>query len=160
MKIQTTLTINGETHELQIEPDRTLLDVLRADLGLTGTKTSCLEGRCGACTVFLDGLAANACLVLAAAARTRRITTIEGLARDGALHPIQQAFIDHGAVQCGYCTPGMIMSAKAMLDEGPAPTELEIRQALAGNLCRCTGYQKIVEAVMAAARLMAGGAAA
>jgi aerobic carbon-monoxide dehydrogenase small subunit len=159
-KIGVTLTVNGEPHELLIEPDRALLDVLRTDLDLRGTKTSCLEGRCGACTVLLDGIPANSCLVLAAAACGRPVTTIEGLARDGVPHPVQQAFVDHGAVQCGYCTPGMILSATALLDERPAPTESEIREALAGNLCRCTGYQKIVEAVMAAARVMVGGGAA
>ncbi len=156
-KIEMTFTVNGETHELAVEADRTLLDVLRGDLGLQGTKTSCLEGRCGACTVLVDGDAVNACLVLATGARGRAITTIEGLARDGVLHPVQQAFVDHGAIQCGYCTPGMIMSAKALLDEIPAPTEEEVRTALAGNLCRCTGYQKIVDAVLAAARVVARG---
>jgi carbon-monoxide dehydrogenase small subunit len=158
MKTPVTLTVNGETWELLIEPDRTLLDVLRTDLGLTGTKTNCLEAECGVCTVIVDGLAVNSCTMLAVTAREREITTIEGLSRDGALHPLQQAFIDHGAVQCGYCIPGMIMSAKAFLDEHPTPMEAEIREALAGNLCRCTGYVKIVEAVRAAAELMARAA--
>lgn len=155
-KIAVTLTVNGALHEVLVEPDRTLLDVLRTDLGLRGTKTSCREGRCGACTVLLDGIAANACLVLAASTDGRPITTIEGLARDGVLHPLQQAFVDHGAIQCGYCTPGMIMSAKALLDERPAPTVTEVREALAGNFCRCTGYTKIIEAVAAAAHMMTG----
>ncbi len=145
------LRINGDAHELLVEPDRTLLDVLRDDLGLTGTKTNFLEAECGVCTVIVDGLAVNSCTMLALAAQDREITTIEGLARDGRLHPLQQAFIDHGAVQCGYCIPGMLLSAKAFLDENPAPTEPEVREALAGNLCRCTGYQKIVDAVMSAA---------
>jgi aerobic carbon-monoxide dehydrogenase small subunit len=148
--------VNGELHEVFAEPDRTLLEVLRADLGLTGTKTNCLEAECGVCTVLVDGLAVNACLYLAAAAQGRAITTIEGLGRGGALHPLQQAFIDHGAVQCGYCIPGTILAAKAYLDEHPAPTEDEVRLALAGNLCRCTGYQKIVEAVLGAAQEMRG----
>lgn len=150
-----TLDVNGDACEVFVEPDRTLLDVLRADLGLTGTKTNCLEAECGACTVLVDGLAVNACLYLAVAARGRAITTIEGLARGGAMHPLQQAFIDSGAVQCGYCIPGTILAAKAYLDENPAPTEAEVREALAGNLCRCTGYQKIVEAVLAAAPRLA-----
>jgi carbon-monoxide dehydrogenase small subunit len=145
------LQVNGELHEVFVEPDRTLLDVLRTDLGLTGTKTNCLEGECGVCTVLVDGLAVNACLYLAVAARGRAITTIEGLGRGAALHPLQQAFIASGAVQCGYCIPGIILAAKAYLDQNPAPTEAGAREALAGNLCRCTGYQKIVEAVLSAA---------
>jgi carbon-monoxide dehydrogenase small subunit len=152
-----TLEVNGDACEVLVEPDRTLLDVLRSDLGLTGTKTNCLEAECGVCTVLVDGLAVNACLYLAVAARGRAITTIEGLARDGTLHPLQQAFVDHGAVQCGYCIPGVILAARAYLDENPAPTEAEVREALAGNLCRCTGYQKIVDAVLDAARVMARG---
>jgi carbon-monoxide dehydrogenase small subunit len=147
-----TLSVNGEHHQVLAEPHRTLLDVLRRDLGLTGTKENCLEAECGVCTVLLDGLAVNACIVLAVQCRGRSIVTIEGLSAPGATHPLQQAFIDAGAVQCGYCIPGMILSAKAYLDEYPAPTEREIRDALAGNLCRCTGYQKIVEAVVSAAR--------
>ena len=159
-KLPLALSVNGEAYEVLIEPDRTLLDVLRTELGLTGTKTNCLEAECGVCTVLLDGVAVNACLLLAAVARGRSVTTIEGLARGGTLHPLQQAFIDHGAVQCGYCIPGMIMSAAAFLAENPAPTADEIREALAGNLCRCTGYGKIVDAVAAAARLMAAPGAA
>ena len=149
-----TLTVNGEIHQVLAEPHRTLLDVLRADLGLTGTKENCLEAECGVCTVLLDGLAVNACILLAVQCRGRSIVTIEGLAAPGEMHPIQQAFIDQGAVQCGYCIPGMILSAKAYLEENPEPTEAEIREALAGNLCRCTGYQKIADAVMSAARAM------
>jgi carbon-monoxide dehydrogenase small subunit len=159
-RIPITLTINGELHEALIEPDRTLLDVLRTDLGLTGTKTNCLDAECGVCTVLVDGLAVNACLYLAVVAQGRAITTIEGLASTGALHPLQEAFVAHGAVQCGYCIPGMILSAKAYLDDHPRPTEAQVREALAGNLCRCTGYQKIVDAVLAAASRMAPGAVA
>jgi carbon-monoxide dehydrogenase small subunit len=154
-KIALELEINGERHETLVEPHRMLLDVLRDDLGLTGTKTNCLAAECGVCTVLLDGAAVNACLVLATTARGRAITTIEGLVRDGQLHPLQQAFIDHGAVQCGYCIPGMILAAAAFLAERPAPTAGEIREALSGNLCRCTGYGKIVDAVADAARRMA-----
>jgi carbon-monoxide dehydrogenase small subunit len=151
-KLALTLTINGERHEVLTEPHRTLLDVLRVDLGLTGTKENCLEAECGVCTVLLDRRAVNSCIVLAAQCQGREVVTIEGLARDGALDPLQQAFIDHGAVQCGYCIPGMILSAKAFLEERPGSTEAEVREALAGNLCRCTGYQKIADAVLAAAR--------
>lgn len=151
-KLALTLTINGERHEVLTEPHRTLLDVLRVDLGLTGTKENCLEAECGVCTVLLDRRAVNSCIVLAAQCQGREVVTIEGLARDGVLDPLQQAFIDHGAVQCGYCIPGMILSAKAFLEECPDSTEAEVREALAGNLCRCTGYQKIADAVLAAAR--------
>ena len=154
-RIALSLEVNGERHDVLTEPHRTLLDVLRDDLGMTGTKTNCLAAECGVCTVLVDGAAVNACLVLVATVRGRAITTIEGLARDGALHPLQQAFIDHGAVQCGYCIPGMIMSAAAYLREHPAPTTEQIREALSGNLCRCTGYGKIVDAVADAARRMA-----
>ena len=154
MSLALTLTVNGETHQVLTEPHRTLLDVLRTDLGLTGTKENCLEAECGVCTVLLDGLAVNACIVLAVQCRGRSIVTIEGLAVPGETHPIQQAFIDQGAVQCGYCIPGMILSAKAYLEENPEPSEAEVREALAGNLCRCTGYQKIADAVMSAARAM------
>ena len=146
-----TLTINGERHEVQVEPHWTLLHVLRVQLGLTGTKENCIEAECGVCTVLLDGRAVNACILLAAQCQGRDVFTIEGLGRDGQLHPLQQAFIDHGAVQCGYCIPGMILSAKAYLDEHSAPTEAEVREALAGNLCRCTGYVKIVDSVAHAA---------
>ncbi len=153
--IAVTLTVNGEPYDLSVEPDRSLLDALRIDLGLTGTKTNCLDAECGVCTVLIDGRAVNACLVLAAVAEGHAVTTIEGLANDGVLHPLQKAFIERGAVQCGYCIPGMILTAKAYLDEHPLPGEAEVREALAGNLCRCTGYQKIVDAVLDAAREMA-----
>jgi aerobic carbon-monoxide dehydrogenase small subunit len=151
-KLALTLRINGERHEVLTEPHRTLLDVLRVDLGLTGTKENCLEAECGVCTVLLDGRAVNSCILLAAQCRDHEVVTIEGLARDGALHRLQQTFIEHGAVQCGYCIPGMILSAKALLDERPGATLAEVREGLAGNLCRCTGYQKIADAVVAAAR--------
>jgi carbon-monoxide dehydrogenase small subunit len=153
-RVALTLLVNGDAHEVFLEPDRTLLDVLRDDLGLTGTKANCLEAECGVCTVLVDGLAVNACLYLAAAAQGRAITTIEGLARNGTLHPLQEAFLAAGAVQCGYCIPGVILAARAYLGENPSPDEAEVREALAGNLCRCTGYQKIVDAVLDAARLM------
>jgi carbon-monoxide dehydrogenase small subunit len=151
-RISLRLAINGESHDVLVDPARTLLDVLRVDLGLTGTKENCLDAECGVCTVLLDGLAVNACILLAAQCRDRAVVTSEGLAAGGELHPLQRAFVDHGAVQCGYCIPGMILAAKACLDENPAPSEAEIRQALAGNLCRCTGYQKIADAVLGAAR--------
>ena len=154
-RLALSLRINGETHEVLTEPHRTLLDVLRDDLGLTGTKENCLEAECGVCTVLLDGRAVNACILLAAQCQGREIVTIEGLARDGELHALQRAFVERGAVQCGYCIPGMILSAKAYLDEWPEADEAGIREALAGNLCRCTGYQKIIEAVTAAARELA-----
>jgi aerobic-type carbon monoxide dehydrogenase small subunit (CoxS/CutS family) len=156
-KIALTLNINGEHYEVLTEPHRTLLEVLRRDLGLPGTKENCLEAECGVCTVLLDGLAVNACILLAAQCQGRRIVTIEGLAGPNGLHPLQRAFIEHGAVQCGYCIPGMILAAKAYLDQNPEPTEAEVREALAGNLCRCTGYQKIVDAVLAAADELRGG---
>ena len=146
-----TLTINGERHDVRAETHASLLDVLRGDLGLTGTKENCLEAECGVCTVLVDGAAVNSCILLAAQCEGREIVTIEGLSRDGELHPLQRAFIDGGAVQCGYCIPAMILSAKAFLDECPAPTEAQVREALAGTLCRCTGYQKIADAVLAAA---------
>jgi aerobic carbon-monoxide dehydrogenase small subunit len=150
-----TLSINGERHDVTVQPSRTLLEVLRTDLGLTGTKENCLDAECGVCTVLLDGQAVNACIVLAVRCRDRAIVTIEGLAAGGELHPLQRAFIDAGAVQCGYCIPGMILAAKAYLDaDGAAAGEDEVREALAGNLCRCTGYQKITDAVLAAARTM------
>ena len=145
------LSINGHTHDVSVEASRTLLDVLRTDLGLTGTKENCLDAECGVCTVLLDGVAVNACILLAVRCRGHAIVTIEGLAAGDELDPLQRAFIDHGAVQCGYCIPGMILTARAYLDEHPTPNEAEVRAALAGNLCRCTGYQKIVEAVLSAA---------
>ena len=150
MKDVLKLKVNGEWRELLAEPSRTLLQVLREDLSLTGAKEVCLLGSCGACTVLVEGKPVLSCLTLAASCRGKEITTIEGLMEEGELHPLQQAFIDKGAVQCGYCTPGMIMTGKALLDETPNPTEEEAREAIAGNLCRCTGYQQIVEAIVAA----------
>jgi len=150
------LTVNNRPYRLIVLPHRTLLEVIREDLGLTGTKEGCGLGECGACTVLMDGKAVNSCLVLAAEADGKKITTIEGLAQGDKLHPIQQAFVDHGGLQCGFCTPGMIMSARALLDENPAPTEEEIKQAISGNLCRCTGYTKIIESIKAAAENMGG----
>jgi carbon-monoxide dehydrogenase small subunit len=151
MKHQLSLTVNGEQYELQVESETTLLDFLREFLGLTGTKKGCNEGDCGACTVLMDGEPVNSCMLLAVAAEGREVITIEGIAKGRELHPLQKAFVEKGAVQCGYCTPGMVLSAKSLLDENKQPTEEEIRQALSGNLCRCTGYAKIVEAVKAAA---------
>ncbi len=144
-------TVNGRAVAVEIDSRRTLLDVLRDDLGLTGTKRGCEIGECGACTVLLDGVAVNACLVLAPQAEGRRITTVEGLARDGRLSALQEAFLDRDAVHCGFCTPGMLMSARDLLDHNPAPTEHEVRVAISGNLCRCGGYVQIVEAIEEAA---------
>lgn len=141
------LTINDKEYDVAVEPNETLVDVLRYRLGLTGSKKGCGLGDCGSCTVILDGDAVNSCLVLGVQAHQRQITTIEGLETDGELDPVQKAFIEHGAIQCGFCSSGMILSAKNLLDKNPKPTEGEIRSALSGNLCRCTGYQKIIEAV-------------
>jgi carbon-monoxide dehydrogenase small subunit len=149
-RVSIVLNVNGVAYPLEIEPHRTLLEVLREDLALTGTKANCLEGECGACTVLVDGRAVNSCLYLAVRAKGKQVTTIEGLLRNGELHPLQQAFIQAGAVQCGYCTPGILLSAKALLDGNPAPSDEEIERALAGNLCRCTGYVSIRRAVRAA----------
>lgn len=151
MKKLIELRINGDLYEVAIDPRRTLVEVLRDDLDLTGTKESCGDGDCGACTVLMDGKPVNSCLTLALEAQGKDILTIEGLAQNGKLHPVQQAFIDHFAVQCGFCTPGMILSATALLDRNPHPTEDEVRKAISGNLCRCTGYVKIVEAILAVA---------
>lgn len=148
MKHKISLNVNGRSHSLEIDSQRTLLEVLRVDLGLTGTKEGCGMGDCGTCTVLLNGKPVNSCLILAVEADGQKVETIEGVAVDGKLHPIQQAFIDHGGVQCGFCTPGMILSSKALLESNPRPTELEVRTAIAGNLCRCTGYDKIVKAIM------------
>ena len=157
MKRVIELTINGSAYDVVISPQDLLIDVLRQKLDLTGTKKGCGQGDCGTCTVLIDGRRALACLTLAIACEGRRILTIEGMERHGVLHPIQQAFIDKGAIQCGYCTPGMVMSAKALLDENPNPSEHEIKLGISGNLCRCTGYVKIVDAVRdAAGRLQAG----
>ena len=146
------LKINGDTHEVAIDPRRTLVEVLREDLDLTGTKESCGDGDCGACTVLMDGKPENGCLLLALEAQGKDIQTIEGVAQNGKLHPVLQAFIDHFAIQCGFCTPGMIMSSISLLGRNPHPTEDEVRRAIAGNLCRCTGYVKIVEAILATAQ--------
>jgi carbon-monoxide dehydrogenase small subunit len=154
MKQLITLFVNDKEYEIAVAPNRTLTQVLREDLNLLGTKEGCGIGDCGACTVILDGRPVNSCLVLAVQANGSRITTIEGVAEDQNLHPVQQAFVDHGAIQCGFCTPGMVLSAKSLLERNPHPTELEVREAISGNLCRCTGYQKIVEAVQAASRTM------
>jgi carbon-monoxide dehydrogenase small subunit len=151
MKQVVRIAINGRLHEVAVPANRTLLDLLRDDLDLTGTKHGCGEGDCGACTVLLDGEPVNACLVLAAEADGREVATIEGLAPGPTLHPVQQAFIDAGAVQCGYCTPGMVLVAAALIARSPSPTEADVRHAVSGNFCRCTGYQKIVEAVLDAA---------
>lgn len=149
--------VNGKPYETIIEPHMTLVEVLRDQLGLTGAKHSCGIGNCGACTVLLEGKPILSCLTLAITAKEKNILTIEGLAQGANLHPIQKAFVEHGAIQCGFCTPGMILSAKALLDRNPNPTKTEIREALSGNLCRCTGYVKIIEAVLAAARTMRKG---
>lgn len=145
------LRVNGNDHALELEPHRSLLAVLREELGLTGTKEGCNAGDCGACTVLLDGAPVNACLILAVQAAGQEITTIEGVAEEGQLHPLQEAFIEYGAVQCGYCTPGMVLSSIALLRETPRPSRTEIQDALAGNLCRCTGYVQIVEAIQSVA---------
>jgi carbon-monoxide dehydrogenase small subunit len=154
MKKLISVTINGKIYEVAVPPNLTLADLLRYELGLTGTKKGCDMGDCGTCTVIKDGRPVNSCLVLAVQAHGSEITTIEGVETDNGLHPVQQAFVEMGAIQCGFCTPGMILSAKSLLDRNPKPTELEIRTALSGNLCRCTGYQKIVEAVQAASEKM------
>ena len=150
-KLTVHYTINGEQRDAQIEPNRTLLEVVRDDLRLTGAKEGCGTGDCGACSMIVNGKLVTACLMLAPQADGAEIETIEGLARDGTLHPLQQTFIDTGAVQCGFCIPGMILAGKVLLDRNPAPDEPQIREAIAGNLCRCTGYTKIVEAIEAAA---------
>lgn len=144
------LTVNGEQHELEVPDHRTLLQLIREDLQLQGTKDACRQGVCGSCTVLVDGVAIRSCLALAARCNGKQVTTVEGLAADGRIGRLQQAFVDTGAVQCGYCTPGMLMAATALLAENPAPTEGQVREALIGNLCRCTGYGRIVRAVVAA----------
>jgi len=152
MKTIARYVVNGEPYELAVEPFQLLIEVLREQLGLTGTKHSCGVGNCGACTVLVDGKPVLSCMTLAVTARDKQITTIEGLARGGELHPLQKAFVEYGAIQCGYCTPGMILSAEALLEKFPDPSEEQVREAVSGNICRCTGYVKIVEAVLAAAR--------
>jgi aerobic-type carbon monoxide dehydrogenase small subunit (CoxS/CutS family) len=149
-----TLTVNDIAYTIYVEPNSTLLDVLRDKLGLTGTKKSCNEGECGACTILMDGKPVASCLVLAVDAQNKKITTIEGLADGEKLHPLQESFVKHGGIQCGFCTPGMIMSAQALLDENPDPTSLEVRKGISGNLCRCTGYQQIIDSILAAAKSM------
>jgi carbon-monoxide dehydrogenase small subunit len=145
------ITVNGTPYDLQVKPWTTLLNVIRDDLGLTGTKVGCGHGECGACTVLMDGKTVNACLVLAPEADGKEVITIEGLAQGDKLHPLQEAFVEQGGIQCGFCTAGMIMSAKALLDENPNPTDEEIKRGIAGNFCRCTGYTKIFESIKAAA---------
>ena len=152
MKRLIELNVNGESHSVIAEDHRTLLEVLRESLGLTGTKEACDLGDCGACTVLIDGQPTLSCITLALDAQGKEITTIEGLAQNGQLHKVQKAFIEKGAVQCGFCTPGMILTGKALLDNNPSPTEQEVRQAISGNLCRCTGYVKIVDAIVAAGK--------
>ena len=151
MKRKIVLNINDENYEVEIEPNRLLVDVIREDIGLTGTKKGCEIGVCGACTVLLDGKVVSSCLMLATYAIGKKITTIEGLFKNGEFHPLQKAFVDYGSFQCGFCTPGMILASKAILDGNPHPTEHEIREGLNGNLCRCTGYAKFVEAIQAVA---------
>jgi len=151
------LEVNEEIYEVDVEPYETLIAVLRDKIELTGARRGCDVGGCGACTVLLDGRPVYSCMVFAARAEGKKVTTIEGLAKDGRLHPVQEAFIKHGAVQCGYCTPGMILSAKALLDKNLNPTEDEVREAIAGNLCRCTGYVKVVKAILAAAEMIREG---
>lgn len=154
MKQLIELHINNRVYEVAVDARDLLLDIIRKKVGLTGTKKGCGEGDCGACTVLIDGKPELACIKLAIACQGKKITTIEGLIQEGgALHPIQQAFVDHGAVQCGFCTPGMILSAKGLLDRNPHPTEYDIKHELSGNICRCTGYKKIIEAVEAAAQV-------
>jgi len=145
------LTINGEYEQVDVPSNMTLLQMLREKLAQTGTKNGCMAGECGACTVILDGEPVNSCMVLAVECDGANVVTVEGLAKDGVLDPVQQAIIDHGGVQCGFCTPGMLISSRALLDRNPNPTEEEIREALVGNLCRCTGYLRIVDAVKDAA---------
>jgi carbon-monoxide dehydrogenase small subunit len=156
LKVAVRLTINGEDYQIEVEPEKTLLELLRDTLHFTGTKEGCGLGDCGTCIVLVDGKPVNSCLMLAVDARGCSITTIEGLDTQGELHPLQQSFLDKGAVQCGFCTPGMILSAKALLDKNPRPSEYEIKAALSGVLCRCGSYKKIIEAVQAAGEKRGG----
>jgi carbon-monoxide dehydrogenase small subunit len=151
-----TVTVNGSTERLDVHANLTLLQMLREKLALTGTKNGCEAGECGACTVLVDGEPVNSCMVLAVEVHGREVLTVEGLAPEGQLSPLQKAFVEHNAVQCGFCTPGMLMSAHALLERNPDPTEEEIKQALVGNLCRCTGYVRIIRAIKAAAEQGAG----
>ena len=151
MKKPLQLTVNGDVRQILVEPYYSLLDTLRDELRLTGTKKGCDEGDCGACTVLLNGKPVTSCLVLAHSAHDAQVTTVEGLASRDVLHPVQQAFADHGGLQCGFCTPGLIMAAVGLLDQSPDPTEEDVKYAIGGNLCRCTGYSKVVEAILAAA---------
>jgi len=155
MKKTISLKVNGESHTVEVDAKDLLLQVLREKLNLTGTKEGCGTGECGACTVLVEGEPVNSCLYLAVRADGKSVVTIEGLAANGKLHPLQQAFIDNAAVQCGFCAPGMLLSAKALLDRNPRPTERQIREGIAGNICRCTGYVKIVKAIRQAAAVMA-----
>ena len=152
--IPLSFTLNGRLQEFDVEPHELLLDVVRERLGLTGVKRSCDVQVCGACTLLVDGRPVSACTTLAFEVRGRSVLTIEGLAENGKLHPLQEAFIEHGGFQCGFCTPGMILAAKALLDENPNPTEAELKHFMHGNICRCTGYKKIIESIMAAAKKM------
>jgi aerobic-type carbon monoxide dehydrogenase small subunit (CoxS/CutS family) len=159
VKYELTLRVNGVSYPLEVEADRSLLRALREDVGLTGTKEGCDDSECGACMVLVDGRPVNSCSYLALQAGGREVSTVEGLSSGGDLHPLQRTFLEEGGVQCGYCTPGMLMSAKALLDANPDPSETAIRQALGGNLCRCTGYGKILKAVRSAAKQLATGSA-
>ena len=152
--ISVSFTLNGRLQEIEVEPHELLLDVVRERLGLTGAKRSCDVQVCGACTLLVDGRPVSACTTLAFEVRGRSVLTIEGLAEDGKLHPLQSAFIEHGGFQCGFCTPGMLLASKALLDENPDPSEAELKHFMHGNLCRCTGYKKIIESIMAAAKEM------
>jgi len=152
--IPISFTLNGRLQEIEVQPHELLLDVVRERLGLTGAKRSCDVEVCGACTLLVDGRPVSACTTLAFEVRGRSVLTIEGLAENGKLHPLQQAFIEHGGFQCGFCTPGMILAAKAFLDENPDPSEAELKHFMHGNICRCTGYKKIIESIMAAAKTM------
>jgi carbon-monoxide dehydrogenase small subunit len=154
MKTHIELNVNGRTVHVQVNPEDLLLDVLRNQLGLLGAKEGCSTGECGACTVLMDGRPVNACLILAVRAQGIEITTIEGLGTPDNLHPLQEAFVDHAALQCGFCGPGVLLSAKALLDRNPTPTEQEIKEAIAGNVCRCTGYTKMIEAIQRAAEAL------